>query len=833
MLAILWYLAKMIICSAILYGYYWLMLRNKLYHSYNRFYLLALVVLSISLPLLKFTYNSSSSEIPVIQLLGTVQSNEAFMQEMIGNAQAQQFSAGQFVLLFYSLIVVMLAVSFVMMLMKIFRLKRNNPVEHFPEVDIITVSDKASPFSFFRNIFWNKEIDIESTGGQHILKHELAHVTEHHSADKLFVNIVLIFFWCNPVFWLLRKELSMIHEFIADKKAVEDGDTAAFAQMILAATYPTQQFTISNHFFYSPIKRRLAMLTKKNKASIRYVSRLLVLPLAAIVFAAFSLQADKLPLQLPIEKTIKVVIDAGHGGTDAGAVIDGIKEKDLTLALAKKIKELNNYKNVEIILTRSTDIYQSPREKADYANAQNADLFISIHIEGQDIREVLKTGMNVYVAKEGYANVAMSKLFASAAIQVFIQNYGLSTPEFPAQRQMGIWVLQESKAPAILIEAGYITNPVDRNYLLSEKGQTAFAENVLKTIVSFAAAKEFSAGKINNSPSVQETSTVDSSFSITNFKANITTKNQLLKDVLIVLDGKIVNEADINWNKLHAKTVTIYKKNDPEMLKKYGEKARKGVWFFEELTEKTKSNEDLAYQISADQVIVMDASERKNNAYADKTGAKNIIFIVDGKKMNNAEAKLILAENIKKIDVITGTKAIETYGDAGKDGVIVITTKDLTTVEVQGRPGSASSNRNADKMQSVNNSMEEVVVTGKLIVTPSDPGHQDNKVFTQVETPAQFPGGQDAWRMYLRKNLNLATPVAEGWDAGIYKIMVQFMVEKDGSIRNIRTLNYTGSKTAAECIDLIKNGPKWTPALQNGHVVISYREEAISFVIAN
>ncbi|MEJ7822703.1 MAG: energy transducer TonB, partial [Chitinophagaceae bacterium] len=111
---------------------------------------------------------------------------------------------------------------------------------------------------------------------------------------KIFINIVLIFFWCNPFFWFIRKELNIIHEFIADKKALEDSDTAAFAVMILQATYPQQRFIITNNFFYSPLKRRLAMLTKNKNPRINYVSWLLALPLAALIFFAFTFKVKKI-----------------------------------------------------------------------------------------------------------------------------------------------------------------------------------------------------------------------------------------------------------------------------------------------------------------------------------------------------------------------------------------------------------------------------------------------------------------------------------------------------------------------------------------------------------
>src|SRR5690606_34388461 len=113
---------------------------------------------------------------------------------------------------------------------------------------------------------------------------------EKHSADRLFMNIVLIFFWCNPFFWLMRREMNMIHEFIADSKAIEDSDTTAFAAMILHAAYPQQAFGLTSSFFSSSIKRRLRMLAQMQNPRISYIGRVLALPLLAFIFAAFSIK---------------------------------------------------------------------------------------------------------------------------------------------------------------------------------------------------------------------------------------------------------------------------------------------------------------------------------------------------------------------------------------------------------------------------------------------------------------------------------------------------------------------------------------------------------------
>jgi N-acetylmuramoyl-L-alanine amidase len=367
----------------------------------------------------------------------------------------------------------------------------------------------------------------------------MAHIQERHSWDKMFINTILIAFWINPVFWLIRRELSLIHEFIADKRALEDGDTNAFAAMILAAAYPQQHIGITNHFFYSPIKRRLMMLTKNQNSKMNYISRLLVLPLAVIVFAAFTLKAkitgdlknnntvtnkiaslltntnpssagsennepapNTVKALFPAERKIRVVLDAGHGGIDAGGKgADGTTEKDLSLQLTKKIKALNMNPNIEVILTREDDIYQTPKEKSAFANEQIADLFISVHIDNAQQKDAdNKSGMSVWIARDTFSNSMASKLFASAIIGRFENNYGLDVPKLPMQRQVGIWVLQATKAPSVLIEAGYISNDKDRVYLKSDKGQEAFATNVLNALNDYATGKYTFKENESNSP---------------------------------------------------------------------------------------------------------------------------------------------------------------------------------------------------------------------------------------------------------------------------------------------------------------------------------------------
>src|SRR5206468_1869673 len=227
------YLLKACIGSGLLYLYYHLALRNKVFHQWNRFYLLVAVVISLTAPLLQFhvfakpTPDANSS----VHLLRVVQSANEYLDEVIITKQTAA-ATGQWGLTLYLSVSIAFFLLLLHSLVRIFSIIRLHVVQQVAGIRFINTSVEGAPFSFFRYIFWNEAIDIQSHTGQQIFQHELVHVKEKHSLDKLFMQIILAVFWCNPFFWLIRRELKLIHEFIADRKSVAEHGTAAFAAMV-------------------------------------------------------------------------------------------------------------------------------------------------------------------------------------------------------------------------------------------------------------------------------------------------------------------------------------------------------------------------------------------------------------------------------------------------------------------------------------------------------------------------------------------------------------------------------------------------------------------------
>ena len=200
MITIAWYFLKVIICSGILCGYYFLALRNKAFHRWNRFYLLAAIVISLLVPVMKFNiFSAGEDEGTVVQVLQTISYGDEAVIEYSHN-RGFQMSTENMAEGAYLLISVVFLFIFFLSIYRIIRLRKKYPETKIKDVSFINTNEKGTPFSFFNSIFWNRAIDLHSRSGQQIFNHEIAHVKEKHSYDKIFMNIVLIFFWINPFF---------------------------------------------------------------------------------------------------------------------------------------------------------------------------------------------------------------------------------------------------------------------------------------------------------------------------------------------------------------------------------------------------------------------------------------------------------------------------------------------------------------------------------------------------------------------------------------------------------------------------------------------------------
>jgi protein TonB len=124
-----------------------------------------------------------------------------------------------------------------------------------------------------------------------------------------------------------------------------------------------------------------------------------------------------------------------------------------------------------------------------------------------------------------------------------------------------------------------------------------------------------------------------------------------------------------------------------------------------------------------------------------------------------------------------------------------------------------------------------IVDDGKQVVEQKKE-EDENQVFTKVEVEAKFPGGEKEWKRFLERNLEANVPVDNNAPEGTYTVTVQFIVDKEGNISDVRALSSHGYGMEDEAIRVIKKGPRWEPAVQNGRQVKAYRKQPITFVVA-
>lgn len=170
-----------------------------------------------------------------------------------------------------------------------------------------------------------------------------------------------------------------------------------------------------------------------------------------------------------------VVIDAGHGGSDPGAIsVTKKKEKDFNLAVVLKVEELLKQETeIDFVLTRSGDTYPTLQDRVKMANDLNADLFISVHAN---------SGSSTATGVETYYTRSDSKALANVMHKYLVESSGLKDR---GVRTKSLHVTRETKMPAVLLECGYLSNKNDNAVLYTEAFQNRVAEGIVKGIKEY------------------------------------------------------------------------------------------------------------------------------------------------------------------------------------------------------------------------------------------------------------------------------------------------------------------------------------------------------------
>lgn len=146
----------------------------------------------------------------------------------------------------------------------IYRIGRKHKIPtHYNRAKIALIENLTTSHSFWNTIFLNKNDYEDQEIDSKILTHELVHVKQKHTADVLFIELLLVVFWFNPVLYLYRRAIKLNHEFLADEGVVHQSEQVHEYQIILLNQASGYNYSFASRFNYLITKKRLIMMTKK------------------------------------------------------------------------------------------------------------------------------------------------------------------------------------------------------------------------------------------------------------------------------------------------------------------------------------------------------------------------------------------------------------------------------------------------------------------------------------------------------------------------------------------------------------------------------------------
>ena len=282
------YSVKVAVCLALFYLFHKLLMSRDTFHTFNRFAILSMMLLSLVLPLVHLSLDSEAGI-----NRGTVALEGLVAQTVVadgGNGVGDGLTLTQVLLAAYVLGVMLFVGKALLSVGSLLRLiRRARCVEVRNGIRIYTMQGDISPFSWFRYIIMSEKDWQENR--REIVLHEMAHIRRCHSMDVAVCNMMIVFQWYNPAAWLLKRELQTVHEYEADEAVLSAGVDATHYQMLLIRKAVGERlFSMANNLNHNSLKKRITMMKIKRTNPMQKAKVAFVLPLAAMTVAAFASQ---------------------------------------------------------------------------------------------------------------------------------------------------------------------------------------------------------------------------------------------------------------------------------------------------------------------------------------------------------------------------------------------------------------------------------------------------------------------------------------------------------------------------------------------------------------
>lgn len=280
------YLLKSTACLALFLAFYKVFLENEQMHLFKRFYLIAIIVLSVSIPAIVFTEyveiqkpitaNIAYSTLPDLdKSTRFTKPNKPFNWTIVAWG-------------FYALGVLVFGTKFLRNIAQIHhRINRNTKVRT-PSNTKVLLEKLTVPHTFFHYIFLNKKKYLDRQIPVSVLLHEETHAQQKHSVDVLLVELLQVLFWFNPFIYVLKHCIKLNHEFLADQAVIKEGTHPSDYQKTILHYSSIHQPSLANAINYSSIKKRFTVMKKQTSKKSVLLRSVLLLPLIILLLYGFT-----------------------------------------------------------------------------------------------------------------------------------------------------------------------------------------------------------------------------------------------------------------------------------------------------------------------------------------------------------------------------------------------------------------------------------------------------------------------------------------------------------------------------------------------------------------
>jgi hypothetical protein len=664
------YLLKAHICLSIFLMIYWGFLRKNTFYQLNRAYFLFAIIGSILLPLLNISdFVNQHQEINHTTIVKIISDLSFQHQEIIPETTIIQTPSSPTILLNYFDIfqaiflsgMVVLLCKLIVQFFSIFSLLRTSKPIIINQIAIRNLSKDISPFSFFNLIFININKHSEEDLSE-ILSHEYTHARQWHSLDVMLVELFCIIFWINPLAWMLRKFLKQNLEFLTDQTVLNQGFDSRHYQYNLLKISGLSPIVVSNNFNFSDLKLRIKMMNRKRSSNLHLAKYFITIPLGAMLILAFNIsKAKPFDVSKSMVENVKEIVKSvefqrefisppNEPNIDTNEEVDYFLKDDKSLlsvsynqdSVVKKrgyfnstlIEVLNSetkkgIEGVEILVIGDKRTFKTNFQgiaMAEYQNLEIKEVFIESDSSYRQTSGTFQVRMKY---KDSYSDLYMIKHFTKHTTVYF-----------------------ENNAFRLKDEIKYtVGNATDRkgNLIITPKTKWFYCkEDVIKEL-------------------------------------NRTQELELSKRPLYKINGTIVAQ-NYNWNNINIKSILnldYWSGEDGEKLvPQFGELARNGIYNLNVLEKGFEIN---IKKIDAKNFSDVPPPPFKNimeKCTPSVDFPPNALYVVDGKTVDSGYLhKNVQVEDIFKLEVMDTELAKVKYGDKGKKGVILISTKKINKLE--------------------------------------------------------------------------------------------------------------------------------------------------------